>query len=178
MRLSRRAWKAAFAEAKKKLGPVEVFVYNAGAFRMGGILDISPVEFEECWQANCFGAFLGAQQALPDMVERGKGTILLTGATAAMRGSARFACLAVGKFGLRALSQSMAKEFGPKGIHVAHVIIDGQIDTPQMREMSPARDKNTLLSPDAIADVYWQLHVQHPTTWAQEMDLRPSTEKF
>jgi NAD(P)-dependent dehydrogenase (short-subunit alcohol dehydrogenase family) len=170
--------KAAFAITKKELGPVDVFVYNAGAFKMGGIVDVSPAEFEECWRANCFGAFLGAQQALPGMVERGKGTILLTGATAALRGSANFSCLAVGKFGLRALSQSMAKEFGPKGVHVAHVIIDGQIDTPRMRDMAPDRAKSTLLSPDAIAEVYWQLHTQDPTTWTQEMDLRPSTEKF
>jgi NAD(P)-dependent dehydrogenase (short-subunit alcohol dehydrogenase family) len=112
------------------------------------------------------------------MVERGRGTILLTGATAALRGSARFAALAVGKFGLRALAQSMAREFGPQGVHVAHVIIDGQISTPRVRGMYPDREEHTMLSPDAIAQTYWQLHSQDPTAWTLELDLRPSVESF
>ncbi len=95
-----------------------------------------------------------------------------------MRGSARFAGLAVGKFGLRALAQSLAREFGPRGIHVAHVVIDGQIDTPRVRGMMPGRDASTMLAPDAIAETYWQLHHQHPTAWTQELDLRPASEKF
>src|SRR4028118_1025941 len=96
------------------------------------------------------------------MVERGRGTIILTGATAALRGSANFAALATGKFGLRALAQSMAREFGPQGIHVAHTIIDGQIDTPRVREMSPGREDHTLLSPDAIAETHRQLPPPRP----------------
>jgi NAD(P)-dependent dehydrogenase (short-subunit alcohol dehydrogenase family) len=103
---------------------------------------------------------------------------LLTGATASLRGSTRFSALAVGKFGLRALAQSMAREFGPQGIHVAHVIIDGQINTPRMREMSPEREDHTLLSPDSIAETYWQLHSQDRTAWTLELDLRPSVENF
>ena len=95
-----------------------------------------------------------------------------------MRGSARFSALAVGKFGLRALSQSMAREFGPQGIHVAHVIIDGQINTPRMREMSPDREDHTMLSPEAIAETYWQLHSQDRTAWTLELDLRPAVERF
>ncbi len=168
----------AFNQVRSQLGDPEVFVYNAGAFQMGGILEISPQQFEECWKANCFGAFLGAQQVLPAMIERGRGTILLTGATAALRGGARFSCLAVGKFGLRALGQSLAREFGPQGIHVAHIIIDGQIDTPRVRAMRPERDSPTLLAPEAIAETYWQLYRQDATAWTQELDLRPSLEKF
>ncbi|QIN84177.1 SDR family NAD(P)-dependent oxidoreductase [Rubrobacter tropicus] len=169
---------AAFGEVRNSLGDPEVFVYNAGAFQMGGILDVSPEKFDECFKANCAGAFYAAQQVLPAMVEAGRGTVLLTGATAALRGSARFSALAVGKFGLRALAQSMAREFGPQGVHVAHVVIDGQIDTPRVREMSPGREDHTMLSPDAIAETYWLLHEQDPTAWTLEMDLRPAVEGF
>lgn len=169
---------AAFERVRSNLGDPGVFVYNAGAFQMGGILELSPEKFDECFRANCAGAFYAARQVLPAMVEAGRGTVLLTGATAALRGSARFSALAVGKFGLRALAQSMAREFGPQGIHVAHVVVDGQIDTPRVRERSPGREDHTMLSPDAIAEAYWQLHSQHPTAWTQEMDLRPSVESF
>ena len=162
----------------KELGPPSVFVYNAGAFKMGGILDISPEEFDECWRANCAGAFYAAREVLPSMLQKKRGTILLTGATASLRGSARFSCLAVGKFGLRALAQSLAREFGSQGIHVAHVVIDGQIDQPRVRQMMPNRATDTFLSPDAIAETYFQLHVQDPTAWALEVDLRPAVEKF
>lgn len=169
---------SAFAKVKQKLGTPEVFVYNTGAFQMGGILEFTPEQFEYNWKANCFGAFLGAQQVLPAMVERGRGTILLTGATAALKGSARFAGLAVGKFGLRALAQSLAREFGPQGIHVAHIIIDGMIDTPRVRGMAPDRENHTLVSPLAIAETYWQLYLQDATAWTLELDLRPAVEKF
>src|SRR5207244_2889659 len=121
---------------------------------------IDPEDFDNCWRANCAGAFHAAKHVLPPMVQAGAGTFIFTGATASLRGGARFACLAVGKFGLRALAQSMAREFGPKGVHVAHVVIDGQIDTPRGRQLYPGRDAETMLSPDAIADVYLQLHHQ------------------
>jgi NAD(P)-dependent dehydrogenase (short-subunit alcohol dehydrogenase family) len=169
---------AAFERVRRELGDAEVFVYNAGAFQMGGILEIPPERFDECFQANCAGAFYAARQVLPAMLEAGRGTIVLTGATASLRGSARFSALAVGKFGLRALAQSMAREFGPQGIHVAHVIIDGQINTPSMREMSPGREEHTMLSPAAVAETYWQLHSQDTTAWTLELDLRPAVESF
>jgi NAD(P)-dependent dehydrogenase (short-subunit alcohol dehydrogenase family) len=169
---------AAFGRVREGLGDPEVFVYNAGAFQMGGILEIPPDRFDECFRANCAGAFYAARQVLPAMVEAGRGTILLTGATASLRGSARFSALAVGKFGLRALAQSMAREFGPQGIHVAHVVIDGQINTPRVRERFPDREEHTLLSPDAIAETYWQLHIQDRTAWTLELDLRPAVESF
>ena len=169
---------SAFETIRADLDDPEVFVYNAGAFEMGGILEIEPERFDECFRANCAGAFYAAREVLPAMVERGRGTILLTGATAALRGSARFSALAVGKFGLRALAQSMAREFGPQGVHVAHVIIDGQINTPRVRGMYPDREEHTMLSSDAIAETYWQLHSQDPTAWTLELDLRPAVERF
>jgi len=168
---------AAFAQLGEQLGDPEVFVYNAGAFEMSGVLDISPEQFEQCWKANCFGGFLGAKEVLPPMLARQRGTIIFTGATASLRGSARFACLAVGKFGLRALAQSLAREFGPEGIHVAHVVIDGMIDTPRIRSLASDRAA-VLLSPEAIAEAYWQLHAQERTAWTMELDLRPAVEKF
>jgi NAD(P)-dependent dehydrogenase (short-subunit alcohol dehydrogenase family) len=169
---------AAFEKVRTELGDPEVLIYNAGAFQMGGILEVTPKQFDDCFKANCAGAFYAAQQVLPAMQEAGLGTVLLTGATASIRGSSKFAALATGKFGLRALSQSMAREFGPQGIHVTHVVIDGQINTPRVREMSPDRDDSTMLSPDAIADTYWQLHSQDPTAWTLELDLRPAVESF
>jgi NAD(P)-dependent dehydrogenase (short-subunit alcohol dehydrogenase family) len=168
----------AFDHVREGLGDPEVFVYNAGAFQMGSILNLTPEQFDDCFRANCSGAFYGAQQVLPAMLEKGGGTIILTGATASLRGSANFAALATGKFGLRALAQSMAREFGPQGIHVAHVVIDGQINTPQLRESQPDREESTTLSPDAIAETYWQLHTQDPRAWTLELDLRPAVEKF
>ncbi len=170
--------RAGFDQIQQQLGAPQVLIYNAGAFVMGGILDLTPAQFEHCWKTNCMGAFLAAQQVLPAMVERGQGTILLTGATAALRGSARFSGLAVGKFGLRALAQSLAREFAPQGIHVAHIVIDGQIDTPKLRARTPEREDHTLLNPDAIADTYWHLHRQDPTVWTLELDVRPAVEKF
>lgn len=170
--------KAAFEQVRSQFGSPEVFIYNAGAFKMAGILELTPDQFESSWKVNCFGAFLAVQQVLPAMVERGGGTILLTGATAAVRGSAKFAALAVGKFGLRALAQSLAREFGSQGIHVAHIIIDGMINTPIVRAMASEREEHSLLSPEAIAQTYWQLYQQDATAWTLELDLRPAVEKF
>lgn len=168
----------AFARCREQLGEPDVLVYNAGTFRPGRILEIDPGEFEQCWQANCYGGFLCAREVLGAMADTGRGTIIFTGATAALRGSAGFANLAVGKFGLRALAESIAREFWPQGVHVAHSIIDGQIDTPRLREVQPDREAHTLLSPEAIAEAYWQLHCQDPTAWTLELDLRPAVEKF
>jgi NAD(P)-dependent dehydrogenase (short-subunit alcohol dehydrogenase family) len=168
----------AFKRVRENLGDPGVLVYNAGAFKIGGLLELDPETFEKCWQINCQGAFLAARQVLPAMQRGGEGTVILTGATAARRGGSGFAGLAVGKFGLRALAQSMAREFGPQGIHVAHPIIDGMIDTPRIRERMPEREDQTLLDPEAIAEAYWQLHTQSPTAWTLELDLRPAVEKF
>ena len=144
----------------------------------GGILELSASDFEQAWRVNCLGGLLTAQAVVPGMLERGRGSILFSGATASIRGSARFAGLAVGKFGLRALAQSMARELGPKGIHVAHVVIDGGIDSARARTMFAGRDPQTFLAPMAIAESYWNIHAQDPSAWTQEVDLRPSVEKF
>lgn len=172
------AVKDAFQRIAREAGAPSAVIYNAGAFQMGSALEITPDQFDACFKINCAGALFVAQAAVPAMLERGSGTLIFTGATASLRGSARFACLAVGKFGLRALAQSLARELGPQGIHVAHVVIDGQIDSPRIRSMMPDRPEHTFLSPDAIAETYYQLHLQDRTAFTFELDLRPAVEKF
>ena len=167
-----------FAEVERDLGVPEVVVFNAGAFRPGGILEIAPEEFEQCWRIGCLAGFLVGQAAARRMVAQGRGTILFTGATAALRGSARFANLAVPKFGLRGLAQSMARELGPQGVHVAHAIIDGQILSERYAHLEAGRGPDSLLKPDAIAEMYYQLHAQPRSAWTLELDLRPWSEKF
>jgi len=170
--------RSTFRRIEDEMGAPEVLLYNAAAFQVGGILELSAASFEQAWRVNCLGGLHSAQAVLPGMLQAGRGTILFSGATASLRGSANFAGVAVGKFGLRALAQSMAREFGPKGIHVAHVVIDGQIDTPRVRARFTGRDPKTFLDPMAIAEVYWSLHSQDATAWSQEIDLRPAVEKF
>ena len=167
-----------FAEIDRDLGAPEVAVFNAGAFQPGSILEIEPAEFERCWRIGCLAGFLVGQAAARRMVAQGRGTILFTGATAALRGSARFANLAVPKFGLRALAQAMARELGPQGIHVGHVIIDGQIRSERYAHLEAERGPDALLEPDAIAEMYYQLHAQPRSAWTLELDLRPWSEKF
>jgi NAD(P)-dependent dehydrogenase (short-subunit alcohol dehydrogenase family) len=167
-----------FEQATAELGAPDVAVYNAGAFRPGGILEIAPDDFESCWKVGCYGGFLVGQAAAKRMVPRGRGTILFTGATAALRGGAGFANLAVPKFGLRALSQSMARELGPQGLHVAHVVIDGIIDAERSRGLKESDAPDARLAPEAIAANYLMLHRQPRSAWTQELDLRPWVEKF
>ena len=175
---------ALFRRAGAELGPPRLVVYNAGAFVRKGILETSAEEFERCWKAGCLGGFLTGREAVRAMLaEKGKGhhrgTIIFTGATASLRGGANYHNLAVGKFGLRALAQSMAREFQPQGIHVAHVIIDGQIESNDRPGRSVAeRGADAVLSPAAIAESYYQLHLQPPSAWTLELDLRPYVEKF
>lgn len=171
---------ALFASVERDLGLPSLVVYNAGNYVPGGILEIDPEDFEGCWRIGCLGGFLVGQAAARQMVEAGRGSIIFTGATAALRGGARFANLAVPKFGLRALAQSMARELGPRGIHVAHVVIDGQIESEARggRYSAAERGEDALLAPQAIAETYYQLHRQHRSAWTQELDLRPWVEKF
>lgn len=170
--------RATFQRIHAELGPTEVLLYNAGAFELGGLLELSASTVERVWRASCLGGFLAAQAVVPGMVERGSGTVIFSGATASLRGSARFAAIAIGKVGLRALAQSIAREFGPQGIHVAHVVIDGQINSPRVRARFPDRDQKTFLDPAAIAETYWSLYAQDTSAWTHEIDLRPSVEKF
>ena len=165
-------------EAAAALGPPEVAVFNAGAFVRGSILETDPAEFERCWRVGCFAGFLVGQAAARRMAERGSGTILFTGATASLRGGSGFVNLAAPKFGLRAVAQSMARELGPKNIHVAHVIIDGQIRSERYAHLEGERGPDSLLDPEAIASQYLALHRQHRSAWTHEIDLRPWGEKF
>jgi NAD(P)-dependent dehydrogenase (short-subunit alcohol dehydrogenase family) len=172
------AVRESFARLREEHGAPEVCIYNAGVFRMAGFLETAPEDFDTSWRINCLGGVLCAREVLPAMLEEGRGTLLFTGATASLRGGPRSAAFATGKSGLRALAQSLAREFGPRGIHVAHVVIDGVIDS------SPAHPRDTLrpppdrLSPDALAETYWQLHRQPPSAWTHELDVRPAPEKF
>jgi len=150
-------------------GPVAVTVFNAGAMYRSPIAELPADMFEEVWRAGCYAGFLVGREAARRMAPRGEGTILFTGATASLRGGAQFAAFAAAKHGLRALAQSMARELGPKGIHVAHVVIDGRID---------ARSDDSGLAPDAIAETYYRLHTQSRSAWTFETDLRPWAEKF
>lgn len=166
-----------FARAEKE-APVGVSIFNAGAFVRNSVVDTDPETFERCWRVGCFGGFLVGRASARLMTKRGAGTILFTGATASLRGGAGFVNLASPKFALRAVAQSMARELGPQGIHVAHVIIDGQIDAPRYAQLGNERGLDSLLAPDAIAQNYVMLHRQHRSAWTQELDLRPWIEKF
>ena len=153
-------------------GPVDVAIFNAGANFRASILDTPAEMFEKVWRLGCYAGFLFGREAAKRMVARGKGTILFTGATASVRGSAQFAAFAAAKGGLRQVAQSMARELGPKNIHVAHVVIDGRID--RLKDVA----SDGMLATDAIAELFWQLHVQPRSAWTFEADLRPWAEKF
>jgi len=147
------------------------------------VLETQREEFERCWRVTCLGGFLVGRAAARLMLAREagdgpRGTILFTGATASLRGGAMFHNLAVGKFGLRALAQSMARELQPKGIHVAHIVIDGQIAGERPGYRREERGADALLEPDAIAETYYQLHRQQRSAWTLELELRPWVEKF
>ena len=158
--------------------PPELVIYNCEGFGPGGILEITPHAFEDAWRVNCFGAFLVARAVLPAMLKRGRGTIVFTGPTGALRGRAGYANLAVGKSGARMLAQSMAREFGPRGIHVAHVVIDGPVHTPTNADREFEQGPQRLIQPHAIAETIWHLHRQHPSCWTHELDLRSCVEPF
>ncbi len=167
-----------FEAAERDLGAPELVVFNAGTFEPGGVLEIAAADFERCWRVGCLAGFLVAQAAARRMLAQGRGTLIFTGATAALRGGARFANLAVPKFGLRALAQSLARELGPQGIHVGHVVIDGQIRSERYQHLAAGRGPDALLDPDGIAEAYYQLHLQPRSAWTLELDLRPWSEKF
>lgn len=172
--------KKLFSSVAADLGKPSLVVYNAGAFVRKEFLETTKEEFEYCWKIGCLGGFLVGQTAAREMLssENLSGTIVFTGATASLRGGALFHNLAVGKFGLRALAQCMARELQPKGIHVAHVVIDGQIRSNRPGHHDEGRGKDAVLDPNAIAETYYQLHLQPRNAWSLEVDLRPWVEKF
>lgn len=167
---------------ERDIGPIEAFVFNIGANVPCSILEETPRKYFKIWEMACFAGFLTAQAVARRMVQRERGTILFTGATAGTRGAAGFAAFAGAKHALRALAQSMARELGPRNIHVAHVVVDGAIDTAFIRDTFPERyalkGRDGILDPAHIADSYWFLHAQPRDAWTFELDLRPWMERW
>ncbi len=173
---------AALFETAKQHGPLGSVLYNAGNNAIIPFEQVTPEQFEQFWRTGAYGAFLVAQEALKIMAEQGSGSFLVTGASASLRGKPNFAHFSSAKGALRNLTQSLARDYGPKGVHVAHVVIDGVVNGDMVRkifaEYLDAKGDNGALEPDAIAEAFWQLHVQHPSAWSQEIDLRPFKEEW
>jgi NAD(P)-dependent dehydrogenase (short-subunit alcohol dehydrogenase family) len=178
------------AQKVRALGPLTVAIFNAASAVRAPTLELSVEQFTQAWRTSALGGFIFGHEALRGLLANpfaadgahARGTLLFTGATAALRGKPPFAAFAAAKAALRSLSQSLAREFGPQGVHVAHVVIDGGIDGERLRTGAPQRVEQAgddgLLQLDAIAESYWQLHVQHRSAWTQELDLRPFKEPF
>jgi NAD(P)-dependent dehydrogenase (short-subunit alcohol dehydrogenase family) len=170
------------SRALESLGTLRSAVFNAGNAVRGTPLELKPADFESTWRGSTYAGYLFARAALPPLLATGEGSLLFTGATASLRGRGPFVAFAAAKAALRSLAQSLAREYGPRGVHVAHIIIDGGIDGEQRRRNAPGLvaegGADRLLSPAAIAETYWQLHVQHRSAWTHELDLRPYRETF
>jgi len=162
--------------------PADLVVFNAGINQRIDFRELTAATFEEFWRVGCFGGFLVGREAARRLVPLGRGTVIFTGASASLRGRPGFAQFAAAKAALRMVAQSMAREYGPLGIHVAHVVIDGGIDGERLRSRFPSivqeRGAEGLLDIDAIAQAYWSIHVQPRSAWTHEMDLRPFKESF
>ena len=167
---------------ERDIAPIEVAVFNIGANVRFGITETTSRVYQKVWEMACFGGFLMGRETAKVMLPRGRGTIIFTGATASLRGREGFAAFAGAKHALRALAQSMARELWPKGIHVAHPVIDGAIDTEFIRSNFPERyamkDQQGILNPDSIAEAYWQIHLQPRDAWTHETELRPWMESW
>ena len=167
---------------ERDVGPIEVCVFNVGGNVRFPIRETTARVYTKVWEMAALAGFLVGREAARAMVPRGRGTILFTGATASLRGGKGFSAFAGAKHALRALAQSMARELGPKNIHVAHVVVDGAIDTAFIRDTFPERyalkEQDGILNPEHIADSYWYLHRQPRDAWTHELDLRPWSEKF
>ena len=173
---------ALIEQIENQVGPIEAFVFNIGANVPCSILEETARKYFKIWEMACFSGFLNAREVAKRMVKRQRGTILFTGATAGLRGASGFAAFAGAKHGIRALAQSMARELGPLNIHVAHVVVDGAIDTDFIRDNFPekyaTKDQDGILNPEHIADNYWYLHTQPRDAWTFELDLRPWSERW
>ena len=173
---------AFFEQVESEVGPIEVVVFNVGGNVRFPILETTARKYFKVWEMCALAGFLVGREAARAMLPRGRGTLLFTGATASLRGGAGFAAFAGGKAALRALAQSMARELGPRGLHVAHVVVDGLIDTAFAREHFAERvaavGPDGILNPDHIAEAYWWLHRQPRDAWTFELDLRPSVETW
>lgn len=171
-----------FAKIERDIGPIEIMVFNVGGNIRFPILEMTAQKYQKTWEMAAFAGFLAGREAAKYMTARGHGTILFTGASASLRGRSGFSAFAGGKHALRALAQSVARELGPKGIHVAHIVIDGMIDTEFVRQTFPdivaKMPPDGLLNPDDIAETYVMLHRQKRSAWTQEIDLRPWVENW
>jgi NAD(P)-dependent dehydrogenase (short-subunit alcohol dehydrogenase family) len=173
---------ALFDRIEREVAPLEAVIFNIGANVNFPIRETTSRVYRKVWEMAAFAGFLAGREAAKVMVPRGRGTIIFTGATASIRGREGFSAFSGAKFALRALAQSMARELGPQGVHVAHTIIDGAIDTEWIAKNFPQRhalkDQDGILNPDHIADAYWMLHSQPRDAWTHELDLRPWMEKM
>jgi NAD(P)-dependent dehydrogenase (short-subunit alcohol dehydrogenase family) len=169
---------SAHEQINRELGPVEILIFNGGRRPMGRLMETTPEVFEQTWRLHTFGAFLWARQEVPQMLARGSGTILITGATAGVRPWPTSAAFAPAKFAVRGLAQVMARDLHPQGIHVAYVNVDGGIDMPLLRQLRTDAKDSDLLKPSAIADAFWYLAHQDRSAWSHELDVRPFREKF
>jgi NAD(P)-dependent dehydrogenase (short-subunit alcohol dehydrogenase family) len=169
---------AAFKSIRERLGPPEVLLYNAGSGTWGSVSEITPEQYEHSWRVNAYGAFLSAKEVAPDMIARGRGVMLFTGATAGVKAGPKSVAFGPAKFAMRGLAQSLARDLGPKGIHVAWINVDGGIDIPGRRERLPQLKEEDLLKPEAIAETYWHLAHQDRSAWTMELEVRPFKEKF
>ncbi len=173
---------ALVARIEAEIAPIEVAVFNVGGNVRFGITETTSRVYFKVWEMACFGGFLMGREVAKAMLPRGRGTILFTGATASLRGREGFAAFAGAKHALRALAQSMARELWPKGIHVAHPIVDGAIDTEFIRTTFPERyalkAQQGIVDPDSIAEAYWRIHVQPRDAWTHETELRPWLETW
>lgn len=167
-----------FRTIRAKLGEVDVLLYNAGSGVFGSITEIAPDQYEADWRVNAFGAFVAAKEVVSGMIARGRGAILFTGATAGVKAGARSVSFGPAKFAMRGLAQALARDLGPKGIHVAWINVDGSIDIPGKRGLKPSLRDADFLKPEAIAETYWHLAHQDPSAWTMELEVRPFKEKF
>lgn len=171
-----------FVKAAEMLAPLAVAVHNAGSNIPSPFLKVTEESFERHWREHALGAFQLSQAALPVLLEHGGGSLLFTGASGSLRGKANFAPFAGAKAAMRALTQSIAREFGPQNIHVGHVVVDGGIEGERLLTFMPQlleqRGPDGMLNIEAIADMYWVLHHQQRSAWTLELDVRPWAEPF
>ena len=168
----------AFERIRRELGDTDVLLYNAAMRPFGTLMDTKPSTFENTWRVACFGAFLASQQVVPAMLQKQRGVILFTGATAGVKPFATSAAFGPAKFAMRGLAHVMARDLGPQGIHVAWINVDGAIDTPVIRQRFAQLKDEDLLQPSAIADTYWHLAHQERSAWTLDIDVRPFKERF
>lgn len=169
---------SALAKVEARFGPIDNLLYNAGNAAFGSVDEVDAETMEQAWRVNTLGLFAAAKAVLPKMREKGSGSIIVTGATASLRGGARFAAFAQAKAAQRSLAQSLARQVGQDGVHVALVIVDGVIDSARTREMMPNLPADLRMSAEYIAEAVWFLGQQPPSAWTFELDLRPSAEKW